>query len=163
MTGLPHSFRGFDSIWVIIDRMTKSAYFPPIKTTYSASCYTKLYMDEIVRLHGIPVSIISDYGHQFTFYFWKAFQKALETRLDLSMAFHLKKIGHPKMTIQTLKDMLKSCVLDFWEIGIVTYLWWSFLTITATKLVFRWCRLKPSIGDIVDLPSNGLKLVKLSF
>ena len=73
VTGLPHSFRGFDSIWVIVDRRTKSAHFLLVKTTYSASRYAELYVDEIVRPYGISVSIILDYGPQFNSYYWKAF------------------------------------------------------------------------------------------
>ncbi|XP_059290768.1 uncharacterized protein LOC132044298 [Lycium ferocissimum] len=65
ITGLPHSRRKFDSIWVIVDRLTKSARFLPVRTTYAAEDYAKLYLKEIVRLHGIPVSIISDRGAQF--------------------------------------------------------------------------------------------------
>ena len=113
VTGLPRSFRGFDSIWVIVDRLTKLAHFLPIKTTYKASHYAKLYVDEIVRLHGVPTSIISDRGPQFTSHFWKAFQKALGTWLELSTAFQLQTDGQSKRTIQILEDMLRSCILDF--------------------------------------------------
>ena len=77
VTGLPRNSSGFDSIWVIVDRMNKLAHFLLVKTTYNASCYAKLYVDEIV--HGVPTSIISDQGPQFTFHFWKVFQKALGT------------------------------------------------------------------------------------
>ena len=69
VTGLPRSFKGFDSIWVIVDRMTKSAHFLPVKTTFSAARYAQLYVDEIVKLHGILVFIISDCGPQFTSHF----------------------------------------------------------------------------------------------
>jgi len=113
VTGLPRSFKGFDSIWVIVDRMTKSAHFLPVKTTFSAARYAQLYVDEIVKLHGIPVSIISDRGPQFTSHFWKSFQKALGTRLDLGTAFHPQTDGQSERTIQILEDMLRCCVLDF--------------------------------------------------
>ena len=78
--------------------MTKLAHVLLIKTTYNASQYAKLYVDEIVRLHGVPVSIILDHGPQFTSHFWKAFQKALGTRLDLSMAFHPQTDGQSERT-----------------------------------------------------------------
>ncbi|XP_070011738.1 uncharacterized protein [Nicotiana sylvestris] len=68
--GLPNSRRKFNSIWVIVDRLTKSAHFLPVKTTYSAEDYASLYIKEIVRLHGVPFSIISDRGVQFTTNFW---------------------------------------------------------------------------------------------
>ncbi|XP_049392405.1 uncharacterized protein LOC125856809 [Solanum stenotomum] len=66
VTGLPRSFRKFDSIWVIVDRLTKAAHFLPVKTTYTVEEYAKLYIKEIDRLHGVPISIISDRGAQFT-------------------------------------------------------------------------------------------------
>ena len=75
--GLPKSKRHFDSIWVIVDRMTKSSHFLPVNTSYSAKDYAKLYICEMVKLHGVPLSIISDRGTQFTSHFWKSFQKDL--------------------------------------------------------------------------------------
>nr|GEW27920.1 hypothetical protein [Tanacetum cinerariifolium] len=78
----------------------------------------RLYMKEVVTRHGILVSIICDRDHRFTSNFWKAFQKAMGTRLDMSTAYHLETDGQSKRTIQTLKDMLRACVIDFgngWE------------------------------------------------
>ncbi|PNX87285.1 retrotransposon-related protein, partial [Trifolium pratense] len=112
VTGLPRTLRGFDSAWVIVDRLTKSAHFLPVKTTYSASQYAKLYVERIVSLHGVPLSIISDRGPQFTAHFWRSFQTALGTRLDLSTAFHPQTDGQSERTIQILEDMLRACVLD---------------------------------------------------
>ncbi|KAH0641960.1 hypothetical protein KY290_033563 [Solanum tuberosum] len=88
VTSLPHSFRKFDSIWVIVDRLTKSTHFFPVKTTYTVKEYVRLYIKEIVHLHGVPISIISDRGAQFTANFWKSFQKSLGTQVNLSTAFH---------------------------------------------------------------------------
>ena len=76
---LPRTTKGFDSIWVIVDRMTKSAHFLPVKATFNASQYARLYIDEIVKLHGVPISIISDRGSQFTSQFCRAFQEARGT------------------------------------------------------------------------------------
>ena len=73
VTGLPQTSKVFDSISVIMDRLTKSAHFLPVKTTYSEAQYAQMYIDEIVRLHGVPISIISDQGSQFTSHFWRAF------------------------------------------------------------------------------------------
>nr|XP_016497756.1 PREDICTED: uncharacterized protein LOC107816543 [Nicotiana tabacum] len=78
ITGLPRTPWRYDSIWVIIDRLTKSAHFLLVRTTYSAEDYAKLFIREIVHLHGVPLSIISDRGAQFTVHFWKSFQKGLE-------------------------------------------------------------------------------------
>src|SRR5262249_13531582 len=118
VVGLPRTPKGFDSIWVIVDRLTKSAHFLPVKTTYTVAQYARLYLDRIVTLHGVPVSIISDRGPQFTSRFWQKFQEALGTRLDFSTAFHPQTDGQSERTIQTLEDMLRMCVLDFkgsWE------------------------------------------------
>ncbi|WMV31865.1 hypothetical protein MTR67_025250 [Solanum verrucosum] len=113
ITGLLRSRRQHDSIWVIVDRMTKSAHFLPIKTTNTAEDYVKLYVQEIVRLHGVPISIISDRGAQFTAQFWKSFQKGLGSKVNLSTAFHPQTDGQAERTIQTLEDMLRACVIDF--------------------------------------------------
>lgn len=113
VTGLPRTSKGYDSAWVIVDRLTKSAHFLPVKTTYTAAQYAKLYLDEIVSLHGVPLSIISDRGPQFTAQFWRSFQTALGTRLDLSTAFHPQTDGQSERTIQILEDMLRACILDF--------------------------------------------------
>ena len=64
VVGLPKTKRQHNSIWVIVDRMTKSSHFIPVKSTYRAKDYARLYIDEIVRLHGIPLSIILDRGSQ---------------------------------------------------------------------------------------------------
>ena len=112
VVGLPKARRGFDSVLVVVDRMTKSAHFLPVKTTYGAEEYAKLYIHELVRLHGIPLSIISDHGAQFTSHFWKSFQRGLGTKVKLSTAFHPQTDGQAERTIQTLEDMLRACVLE---------------------------------------------------
>ncbi|KAH0655152.1 hypothetical protein KY285_030034 [Solanum tuberosum] len=113
ITGLPRTRRQHDSIWVIVDRVTKSSHFLAVKTTDSAEDYAKLYINEIVRLHGVPLSIISDRGPQFTSHFWKSFQKGLGTQVNLSTTFHPQTDGQAEHTIQTLENMLRACVIDF--------------------------------------------------
>ena len=88
VTGLPRTTGGFDSIWVIVDRLTKSAHFLPVKKTYSTDRLARLYVNRIVCLHGVPVSIVSDRGATFTSVFWQELHKALGTRLDFSIAFN---------------------------------------------------------------------------
>ena len=88
ITMLPRTRRQHDSIWVIVDRMTKSSRFLAVKTTYLVEDYAKVYINEIVRFHGVPLSIISDRGPQFTSHFWKSFQKGLGTQVNLSTTFH---------------------------------------------------------------------------
>ena len=113
ITGLRRTRRQHGSIWVIVDRMTKSSHFLAIKTTYSAEDYAKFYLTEIVRLHGVHFSIISDRGPQFTSHFWKSFQKGLGTQVNLSTAFHPPTDGQAESTILTLEDMLRACVINF--------------------------------------------------
>ena len=96
MIRLPHTCKGHDAIWVNIDRMTKSTHFLLVKTTFNAAQYAQLFIDEILRLHGVPLSIIYDCGPQFTLHFWIALQRALGTRLDLSIAFYPQTDGQSK-------------------------------------------------------------------
>lgn len=113
VTGLPRTSRGHDTIWVIVDRLTKSAHFLPIKKTFPLNRLAQLYIGEIVRLHGVPSSIVSDRDPRFTSHFWDALQTALGTRLKFSIAFHPQTDGQTERTIQTMEDMLRACVLDF--------------------------------------------------
>ncbi|WMV24790.1 hypothetical protein MTR67_018175, partial [Solanum verrucosum] len=92
--------------------MTKSTHFIPVKVSYSVEDYAKLYLREMVKLHGVPLSIISDRGTQFVSQFWKSFQKVLATRVKLSTAFHPQTDGQAECTIKTLEDMLRACVVD---------------------------------------------------
>uniref|UniRef100_A0A2N9H1P0 Reverse transcriptase n=1 Tax=Fagus sylvatica TaxID=28930 RepID=A0A2N9H1P0_FAGSY len=112
VSGLPRSPKGHDAIWVIVDRLTKSAHFIPIRMNYSLDQLAQLYIEEIVRLHGIPVSIVSDRDPRFTSRFWKSLHKALGTNLNFSTAFHPQTDGQSERTIQILEDMLRACVLD---------------------------------------------------
>ncbi|KAL0560329.1 hypothetical protein IC582_000730 [Cucumis melo] len=113
ITGLPRTLRGFTVIWVVVDRLTKSAHFVPGKSTYTASKWAQLYMSEIVRLHGVPVSIVSDKDARFTSKFWKGLQTAMGTRLDFSTAFHPQTDGQTERLNQVLEDMLRACALEF--------------------------------------------------
>ena len=113
VTKLPKTPDGLDTIWVIIDRLTKSAHFLPIKESYKMERLTRLYIREIVRLHGVPVSIISDRDSRFTSRFWQSLNKAMGTHLDMSTAYHPQTDGQSERTIQTLEDMLRACVIDF--------------------------------------------------
>ncbi|GKB77378.1 putative reverse transcriptase domain-containing protein, partial [Tanacetum coccineum] len=113
ITKLPKTAAGYDSIWVIVDRLTKSAHFLPMKETDSTEKLTRLYMKEIVARHGIPVSIISDRDSHFTSRVWQSLHEALGTQLNLSTAYHPQTDGQSERTIQTLEDMLRACVIDF--------------------------------------------------
>ncbi|GJV37611.1 putative reverse transcriptase domain-containing protein [Tanacetum coccineum] len=118
VTKLPKTSNGHDTIWVIVDRLTKSAHFIPTRETDSMETLTRLYIKEIVSRHGVPISIISDHDSHFTSRFWQSLQSALGTQLDMSTAYHPETDGQSERTIQTLEDMLRACVIDFgkgWE------------------------------------------------
>nr|GFB53635.1 putative reverse transcriptase domain-containing protein [Tanacetum cinerariifolium] len=113
VTGLSRTPSGYDSIWVIVDRLTKSAHFLPKKKTDSIEKLAELYLKEIVCKNGVPMSVISDRDSLFTSRFWVSLQKALRTQLDLSTGYHPETDGQSERTIQTLEDMLRACVIDF--------------------------------------------------
>nr|GEU98354.1 hypothetical protein [Tanacetum cinerariifolium] len=99
VSGLAKMPSGYDTIWVIIDRLTKSAYFLPMKKTDSMDKLTRLYLKEIVCRHGVPISIISDRDSHFTSRFWRSLQKALGTNLDMSTAYHPQTDGQSERII----------------------------------------------------------------
>ncbi|GJY59038.1 putative reverse transcriptase domain-containing protein [Tanacetum coccineum] len=111
VTKLPKTANGYDTIWVIVDRLTKSAHFLPMRENDPMERLMKLYMKEVVTRHGVPVSIISDHDGRFTSLFWKAHNKALGTRLDMSTTYHPETDGQSERTIQTLEDMLHACII----------------------------------------------------
>ncbi|GJU38861.1 putative reverse transcriptase domain-containing protein [Tanacetum coccineum] len=113
ITKLPKSSQGFDTIWVIVDRLTKSAHFLPIRENDPLDKLARLYLNRIVARHGIPASIICDRDGRFTSNFWRSFQKALGTDISMSTAYHPETDGQSERTIQTLEDMLRACVIDF--------------------------------------------------
>nr|GFC40901.1 putative nucleotidyltransferase, ribonuclease H [Tanacetum cinerariifolium] len=113
VTGLPRTQRRHDAIWVVVDRLTKSAYFLPIRKDYSVSKLAETFQQEIVRLHGTPLAIVTDRDPCFASRFWKGLQKAWGTRLKFSTAFHPQTDGQTERTIQTLEDMLRSCTLEW--------------------------------------------------
>ncbi|GJR64589.1 putative reverse transcriptase domain-containing protein [Tanacetum coccineum] len=104
---------GQDTIWVIVDRLTKSAHFLPMREDDTLEKLTRQYLKEVVSRHGVPVLIISDRDGKFTLHFWKSLNRALGTRLDMSTTYHPQTDGQSERTIQTLEDMLRACVLDF--------------------------------------------------
>ena len=110
---LPPTVQRHDDIWVVVDRLTKSAHFLPIREKFSPRKLAELFINHIVSLHGVPVSIISDRDPRFTSRFWKGLMKELGVKLNLSTAFHPQTDGQSERTIQTLEDMLRSCVLQF--------------------------------------------------
>ncbi|GJX96541.1 putative reverse transcriptase domain-containing protein [Tanacetum coccineum] len=111
LRGLSKTPTGQDTIWVLVDRLTKSAHFLPMKENDSMEMLTRQYLKEVVSKHGVPISIISNQDGRFTSQFWKLLNKALGTQLDMSTAYHPQTDG--QRTIQTLEDLLCACVIDF--------------------------------------------------
>ncbi|KAL0560987.1 hypothetical protein IC582_001405 [Cucumis melo] len=110
--GLPRTSSGHDGIWVIIDRLTKTTRFIPIKATSTLDQLARLYVDKIVSQYGVPVSIVLDRDPRFTSKFWPSLKKSMRTGLKFSTSFHPQIDGQSERTIQTLEDMLRACVLQ---------------------------------------------------
>ncbi|GJT10377.1 putative reverse transcriptase domain-containing protein, partial [Tanacetum coccineum] len=120
VTKFPRTSSGHDTIWVIVDRLTKSAYFLPMREDYKMERLARLYLNEIVARHGVPISIISDRDSRFTSRFWQSMQEALGTRLDMSTAYHpqtdglelvqetIEKFSQIKDRLKAARDRLKS-------------------------------------------------------
>nr|GEY78639.1 hypothetical protein [Tanacetum cinerariifolium] len=139
--GLPRTPSGYDSIWVIADRLTKSAHFLPMKKTDIIEKLAQLYLEEIVCRHGVLVSIISDRDNLFTLRFWETLQKALGNQLNLSTAYHPETDGQSERTIQTLEDMLRASIMQ------------------ASRLHLS----RHSMGESVDRQSDGVRSRQKSY
>jgi hypothetical protein len=113
IVGLPRTQSCYDSIWVIMDRLTKVAHFIPVKTTYSGPQLEELYMSRIVYLHGVLKKIVSDRGTQFTSKFWEMLHETLDTQLHFSSAYHPQTDGQTERVNQILEDMLRACALQY--------------------------------------------------
>nr|GEU30415.1 reverse transcriptase domain-containing protein [Tanacetum cinerariifolium] len=110
---LPKSSQRYDTIWVIVDRLTKSTIFIPMRETDTMEKLERMYVKEVVTRHGIPLLIICDRDPRFASNFWRSLQKALGTSLDMSTAYHPQTNRQSERTIQTLEDMLRACAIDF--------------------------------------------------
>jgi hypothetical protein len=118
IVGVPRTQAGYDSIWVIVDHLTKVAHFIPVKMTYSGAKLIELYMSRIVCLHGVPKRIVPDRGSQFTSKFWEKLHESMDTKLNFSSAYHPQIDGQTERTKKILEDMLRACALKYgksWE------------------------------------------------
>ena len=118
IVGLPNTLQKHDSIWVIVDRLTKTAHFILVNTTYSAKRYAEIYLDQIIRLYGVPKMIISDRGAQFIARFWEQLQESLGTKLIRSSAYHPQTDGQTEQINQILEDMLRAWAIQYARTGI---------------------------------------------
>nr|GEW84659.1 putative reverse transcriptase domain, ribonuclease H-like domain protein [Tanacetum cinerariifolium] len=144
VSGLPRTPSGYDSIWVIVDRLTKSAHFLPMKKTDSIEKQAQRYLKEIVCRHEVPGSIISDVDSLFTLRFWETLQKAFGTRLNLSTAYHQKTDGQSERMIQTLEDIYHT----------------SIKVAPFEELYGRKCRSPVCWSEVRDSQLTGLELIR---
>jgi transposase InsO family protein len=110
---LPRTQKGYDSIWVIVDRLTKVAHFLPVRTTYSSTRLVELYMERIMSLHGVPKKIVSDRGTQFISHYWQKIHESLGTKLNFSTAYHPQTDGQTERINQILEDILRAYALQY--------------------------------------------------
>jgi hypothetical protein len=113
IVGLPLTARKKDSIWVIVDRLTKTAHFIAVHTTYSVQQYAELYMNQIVCSNGIPKTIIPGRGTQFLARFWEKLHECLGTKLIRSFSYHPRTDGQTERINRILEDMLRASILHF--------------------------------------------------
>jgi transposase InsO family protein len=113
IVGLLPAARRKDSIWIIVDRLTKTAHFIAVHTTYSVQDYAELYVDQIVCLHGVPKTIVSDRGTQFVIRFWEQLHESLGTKLIRSSSYHPQTDGQTERVNQIVEDMLRTSIMHF--------------------------------------------------
>jgi hypothetical protein len=111
--GLPRTQAGYDSIWVIVDRLTKVAHFISVKMTYLGAKLAELYMSRIMCLHGVLKKTVSDRGSQFTSKFWKKLHESMDTKLNFSSTYHKQTDEQTERTNQILEDMLRAYALKY--------------------------------------------------
>nr|GEZ71395.1 reverse transcriptase domain-containing protein [Tanacetum cinerariifolium] len=160
-TKVPKSLQGYDTIWVIVDRLTKSAIFTPIRETDPMDKLARKFLKKVVTRHGIPVSIISDRDPRFPSSFWRSLQNALGSRLDMSIAYHLETDGQSERTIQTLEDMLHACAIDFGKGWVNHFPLVEFLYNNSYHANIRPHHLKHFMVESFLHPFVGPKLEKL--
>jgi hypothetical protein len=103
----------FNSIWVIVDRLTKSAHFIPVNTKYRVEKYAEIYIAHVLCLYKVLKMIISDRELQFVARFWEQLHASLGTHLIHSSAYHLQTNGQTERVNQILEDMLRACVMEY--------------------------------------------------
>ena len=155
---------------MIVDRLTKSAHFLPVNVKDSLEKLAKLHVDEIVRLHGVPVSIVSDRDPRFTSRFWPSLQTVLGTHLHFSTAFHPQTDGQSERTIQTLEDMLRACVMEFkgsWDTHLAPMefaynnSYQAIIEMAPFEALYGWkCRSPSCWMEVCDRELEGPELIR---
>jgi hypothetical protein len=162
IVGLRNTSRHHDSIWVIVDRLTKATHFLLVHTTNKAQKYTEPYIDQIVCLHGLPRTIVSDRGAQFVARFWEQLQESLGAKL-IRISLPPQTDGQTERVNQIIEDMLRACAIDCgknWD----KYL--SLAEFAYNNIInpaWRWHLSKPYMEEGVEHTSTGLSLEKEKF
>ncbi|WVZ57597.1 hypothetical protein U9M48_007961, partial [Paspalum notatum var. saurae] len=144
---------GFDSIWVIVDLLSKVAHFIPVKERYTGQDLPKLFMSRITCLHGVPKRFLSDRGTQFTSKFWKKLHEAMGTKLDFSSVYHPETDGQTERVNQILEDMLRACALNNKKS-------WDKSLPGSIKLALKRPHLKCCMAGDAEHHSYGIKSVR---
>jgi hypothetical protein len=171
-SGLLRGKRGNDAIWVIVDQLTKSAFFLPVKMTDPVDKLAKIYVNKVVRLHGVPISIVSDRDPRFTSRLWPSIKRALGTNLSISTASHPQTDGQSKRVIQILEDLLRACALEFggnWEehLSLVEFTYNNNYQTTIGMAPFealygRKCRTPLCWEEVGDKKLYGAELIQIT-
>jgi hypothetical protein len=161
ITGIPRSKCGHDSIWVVVDRLTKVAHFIPVKTTYNGRDLADLYICRIVSLHGVPKTIVSDRGTQFISRLCKKLHEAMGTKLSFRTASHPRTGGQTERVNRYWKICSAHVSFLTEPSGKIVYPSQSSLTTIATKLVFKWPLSKPSMEESAEPLSTGPRQEKV--
>ncbi|GJY23965.1 putative reverse transcriptase domain-containing protein [Tanacetum coccineum] len=154
--------KDYDTIWVIVDRLTKSAIFTPMRETDPLDKLARRYLKEVVTRHGIPVSIICDRDPRFASNFWRSLQNALGTNLVMSTTYYPQTDGQSERTIQTLEDMLRACAIDLGKglVGEVAYKLELLEELSRVHNTFHVSNLKKKChaDETLAVPLDGLHL-----
>ena len=157
LTHLPRTSRKHDVVWVIVDRLTKSAHFLAVQMIFTLEEFCKLYIRDIVRLHGVPVSIISDRDPRFTAQFWKSFQRVMGMQLMMSIVFHPQIDDQSERTIHVLEDMLRACIWISRVARKSIFPWSRSLITIVIRRVYRWHPVRHYMGGHTNLQFVGLR------
>jgi hypothetical protein len=163
IVGLPRTRAGYDSIWVVVNRLTKSAHYIPVKTNYSSAVLAELYMSQIVCLHGVPKKIVSDRGTQFTSHFWQQASSYMKPWAHIWISVQpiiRRQMVRPKGPIKSSKTCWEPVRCKISPNGTRDCLMQSSPIITVTRPAWRCHHFRRFMGGVVELHCNGISLEK---